>query len=168
MKNIVIYGFKSCGKTTWGQKLAAEMQRPFIDTDIEIEKAYGMTPRQIELTLGTEKLREVELGLLSQLQGIYSTVIATGGRTLTYPSADKLLGKHGILVFLNVGKEVIKERIFSQGELPSFLRCNDPYQRFEALFEERCKLFLAVADLTIAEPIDYKELLEHISYHYGK
>ena len=37
--NLILFGFKSCGKTTLGKMLAVRMNRPFLDTDAMAREA---------------------------------------------------------------------------------------------------------------------------------
>ena len=41
--NLILFGFKSCGKTTFGQKLSQQLGIPFIDTDRIIEGKVNMS-----------------------------------------------------------------------------------------------------------------------------
>ena len=43
--NIILFGFKSCGKTHFGKKLSFQLSRPFIDTDQMIEEEYALLYR---------------------------------------------------------------------------------------------------------------------------
>ncbi|MBI3236336.1 MAG: hypothetical protein HYZ48_01300 [Chlamydiales bacterium] len=40
--NTILIGFKSCGKTYFGKKLAEHLSLPFIETDSLIEKEYAL------------------------------------------------------------------------------------------------------------------------------
>ena len=44
--NLILYGFKSCGKTTLGQKAAKSMNCAFYDTDDLVESLYQLQTGQ--------------------------------------------------------------------------------------------------------------------------
>ena len=58
--HIVLLGPMGAGKTTVGRLLAAALDRPFHDSDAEIERATGRTSRQIAATEGVPDLHAVE------------------------------------------------------------------------------------------------------------
>lgn len=41
MKHIILFGFKSCGKTYLGKKLAQQLGHSFLDTDLILEELYA-------------------------------------------------------------------------------------------------------------------------------
>lgn len=57
-KNIVLIGFMGTGKTSVGKKLAAHLNREFIDIDEVIEKEFGMPPTEIFKTYGEKTFRK--------------------------------------------------------------------------------------------------------------
>lgn len=129
--NVILFGFKSCGKTTLGKMLATRMNRPFIDTDEMLEMIYfeqtgEQTPfRQIYKAIGEEKFRALESKVVILLQNTQHSIIALGGGLILNPKNAASLAKLGQLVYLKVSKETVKRRVLGK-ELPSFLDPKDP------------------------------------------
>ena len=48
--NIILIGFKNCGKTTIGKMLASTLNYKFVDTDILLEKYYFVKKAYCYLT----------------------------------------------------------------------------------------------------------------------
>jgi shikimate kinase len=146
LNNIILIGFKSCGKTTYGQKLAQEIGFHFIDTDVLISNncrdLYETDPFAF---------RRLEKQVIAALLEFHSCVIATGGGTILDSDNIAILKRLGKIIYLKVEKEIIKNRLLG-GELPAFLDCHDPEGSFEKMYSERASLYENIAD-EIYEPI---------------
>ncbi len=78
--HVSLIGFMGSGKTTVGQALAKRLDRPFVDTDVEVERMLGMPAPQIFEELGEAAFREAEQDALSDaLLTLDPVVLATGG-----------------------------------------------------------------------------------------
>ena len=152
--NVILFGFKSCGKTTIGKLLATRMNRPFIDTDQMLEMIYfeqtgeQIPFRQIYNTIGEEKFRALESEVVLLLQNTQHSIIALGGGLILNPKNAASLAKLGQLVYLKVSKETLKRRILGK-ELPSFLDPKDPENSFEHYYNERRPKYEAIPALSI-------------------
>lgn len=152
--NLILYGFKSCGKTTFGQILAKWMHRAFYDTDNLVESLYQIqtgqyaSVREIFISKGEPYFRKLESQTLSMITYVKNSIIAVGGGLILDPSNKALLEQLGKLVYLKVEKEIIKKRIFS-AELPGFLDVNDPEQSFEKLFKKRSLKYEQIPSYTL-------------------
>ncbi len=105
MNNIILIGFKGAGKTTLGHKIAAKLQKPFIDTD----DLFGEDPKLLYLKLGREAFYAKEKELLQTLTHLTGHVIATGGGT---PLQNReLLCALGTVILLNTPRSTIEKRI---------------------------------------------------------
>lgn len=141
-QNIILFGYKGSGKTFLGKLLAEELGKDFIDTDRLIEKLYTQefnevdNCRQIFLKLGDDGFRRLEERAIDQLQCVKGSIIAIGGGTLLNQKNCLKLKKLGKLIYLEVDKETIKQRIFESG-IPSFLNSEDPENSFEAMYATR-------------------------------
>jgi shikimate kinase len=141
--NLILYGFKSCGKTTLGQKAAKSMNCAFYDTDNLVESLYQIktgqciSAREIFQSEGEIYFRGLEREVLPLITNIKNSIIAVGGGLVLDPSNRCFLEKLGKLVYLKVRKKMIKKRIFSKPHLPAFLDINDPEESFERFFKKR-------------------------------
>ncbi len=173
--NIILIGFKSAGKTTFGKVLAAEFKRDFIDIDSKIAEIYRqkygeeLTAQQVYLKLGDADYRVLEKEAVLLLGAKKDSIIATGGGTVCDQDNVKVLGANGKFVYLNVAKEVVQKRIAEDVSL-SFLDAKHPAKNFDQAFTGRQKIYREVADLVIdPENIIVEEMVEIVKrVFYGK
>ena len=148
--NIILTGFKSCGKSTVGPLLAKRMNLAFIDTDSILEEnffqRFGLkyTCRQIYEEKGAATMRVLETECLAALAGAKGYVIATGGGILLQPENIALLKKVGLCVFLDVPLELIERRLAGQ-KSPLFTQ-----KSVAEVFAERYPLYKDTADIHYA------------------
>jgi shikimate kinase len=77
--SVVLLGYRGCGKTTIGRKLADRMWIEFVDTDDLIVAAAGKTIREIFESDGEEKFRDLETEAVKVACSKPDRVIALGG-----------------------------------------------------------------------------------------
>lgn len=140
--SLILFGFKSCGKTTFGKKLAAKLALPFIDTDRLIEKLVGekLSCRELVKQKGSAFFREKEREAVKSLIGKEKAVIALGGGTVLDPENVRILAKIGVLVYLRVDREALKRRLLTP-PLPTYLDPKDPEGSFSRMYEERKEVY---------------------------
>lgn len=144
--NIILFGFKSCGKTTFGKLLSQRLSRPFIDTDAMIEEEYFLlkaehrTCREIFLKIGEEGFRTLETQVLASLQNVQNSIISVGGGMILHRTNLELLEKMGRLIYLSLDKETLKKRILS-ATLPAYINPLDPEGSFDLIYEKRKLLY---------------------------
>ena len=167
--NLILFGFKSCGKTTLGKLLAQRLNRPFIDTDRLIEHLYfqrtgqSLTFREIFKTAGAAVFRTLESDVLQPLKSAKTAIIAVGGGLVLDPTHVTFLAKLGQLVYLNVSKETLKRRVLG-GELPAYLDPLDPEGSFEQMYKERQPKYEAISALSVdLEKKTQDEILQELS-----
>ena len=78
-RSVVLVGMMGAGKSTIGRRLAARLRLPFLDADIEIEAAAGMSIPDIFETHGEPYFRDGEARVIARLLDGGPAVIATGG-----------------------------------------------------------------------------------------
>ena len=66
-RSIVLVGMMGAGKSTIGRRLAARLRLPFLDADIEIEAAAGMSIPEIFATHGEPYFRDGEARVIARL-----------------------------------------------------------------------------------------------------
>lgn len=149
-QNLILFGYKSSGKTFFGSLLAKELEIPFIDTDQLVEKLYKKefreecNCRQISIKMGESGFRMLEKRVIDDLSEVTNTIIALGGGAVLNSENCLKLEKLGKLVYLEADKETIKHRIFSD-EIPSFLDPTDPEKSFEIMYEQRRPIYEKVS-----------------------
>jgi shikimate kinase len=152
--NWILCGFKGCGKTYFGHRLAQEMKKQFLDTDALLEREYSReyfamrTCREIALDHGEAFFRDRENRCILSLKEKEDCVIALGGGSILNPDNRTLLTPLGKFLFLDVDFPTLMRRMLSK-ELPSFLDPKDPQGSFERLYMARIPLYEQVADVQI-------------------
>lgn len=153
--NLILFGFKSSGKTTLGKKLAQYLNRPLIDTDRLLEELYfkqtgqKLTFREIFSTIGDTAFRALESDVVQQLKGTKNAIIAVGGGLILNPQNAAFLAKLGQLVYLKVSKETLKKRILGKSEPPAYLDPADLEGSFEKMYRERRAKYEEIHALSI-------------------
>jgi len=133
MENLILIGMPGSGKSTIGRLLADCLNRPFVDTDAEIERLAGMTIPEIFKREGEEAFRARETEVLAQWGKESGLIIATGGGVVTREKNYPHLHQNGRLVFLERSLEKLDrtDRPLSKGDLQELYNNRLPqYQRF--------------------------------------
>jgi len=78
-RSIVLVGMMGAGKTSIGRRLAATLGLPFVDADVEIETAAGMTIAEIFARHGEAYFRDGERRVIARILADGQRVLATGG-----------------------------------------------------------------------------------------
>jgi len=147
LKNIVLIGFMGTGKSAIGRKLAARLNREFIDTDAEIENITGKTIAKLFASDGEIRFRSEEALMVKKLAGKDNLVIATGGGMILNPENVRLLSQKGIFVGLTCQPEIICQRVKNKKSRPLLLK-GDLFTRVKELLNERCQAY-SIAEYTV-------------------
>jgi len=143
--NLYLIGPMGSGKTAVGKQLAKLLQRPFIDSDHEIEQMTGTDiPRIFELE-GEEGFRRREREVIAQLVQRDGVVLATGGGAILDAGNRQLLRAHGWVAYLETSAAQQAYRSARTRHRP-LLFGHDPEQRLAALFRIREPLYRETAD----------------------
>lgn len=166
--NLILCGFKSCGKSHFGKRLSDKLKISFVDTDELLEATCKESCSALMKRIGPEAFREKEAGIISSLQNIQNSIIALGGGALLYPTSAKILTRLGKLVYLQLEKMTLKERLLVP-PLPAFLDAHDPASSFEKMYEERVHLFEKLARVKISvEKREEADILSELARIYGQ
>ena len=88
--NLVLLGYRGCGKTSVGRLVAAATGREFYDVDaVVVERFGGRSIRQIWDDEGEAAFRAVEARVTAELVNGPGRVIGLGGGTLMFPEARR-------------------------------------------------------------------------------
>jgi shikimate kinase len=151
--NIILYGFKSSGKTTVGQLIAKQLNMHFIDVDRLIEKRYGEKKcvnfgvREIYETEGDKYFRELEKDVIFSLNNVRNAVIATGGGSVLNSDNVVMLKQIGKLIYLKTARETTKIRL--QDSHPAFIDDKDFAGSFAAMYASREPIYISIANIVI-------------------
>ena len=161
MRFIVLVGPKHSGKTSAGKELAALLSCDFVDLDEYITQKTGKSPRALYIE-GPEIFKKAEAGALAAFfeaplleaktaKSSPPLVIASGGGLIDNPDALSLLKNNtaAISVFLDISVQTAWERIKKAGELPPFLKTENPEETHRSLHERRVAAYRQFASLVI-------------------
>lgn len=109
--NVVLIGYRGCGKTTVGRLLASRLGWPFVDTDALIEEGTGATIRELFSDGAEQAFRDLESAVVEEVARRDRQVISTGGGVVLRESNPAALRRNGSLVWLTAPAEVLWRRI---------------------------------------------------------
>lgn len=160
MKNLILVGMPSCGKSTVGVVLAKTMNKGFVDTDILIQQAESRTLQEIIDEKGNDYFHHVEERILLDFDG-ENYVVATGGSAIYFDRAMDKFKEKGLVVYIRVSLDTILERLNNIKTRGVTL---EKGQTIADLFEQRVPLYEKHADLIIeADGLSVEEVVEKIS-----
>ena len=136
------------GKTSVGQRLAASLDREFVDADKEIEAAANCSISDIFAQYGEPAFRDGERRVIARLMKRSNAVIATGGGAFADAETRRNVHLNGVSVWLKADLEVLLDRVARRNDRP-LLNGGDRRAIMERLIVERHP-FYAEADLTVA------------------
>src|SRR6202040_715619 len=144
---IVLVGMMGAGKSTIGRRLAARLRLPFLDADIEIEAAAGMSIPDIFECHGEPLFRDGEARVIARLLEGGRVGLATGGGAFMREETRELIRDKAISIWLKADADIIMKRVKRRADRP-LLQTPDPAATIGRLIEEREPVYRH-ADLTI-------------------
>ena len=145
--HLVLVGLSGSGKSSVGRRLAAQLGRPFHDSDHEIERRTGRAVRDIFEQDGETSFRELEADVMADLLSLDEpSVIASGGGAVVTDSTRKLLYEPDVfVVWLAASPAFLASRTSKKAHRP--LLDDDPEAALARLLEERRLWYEAVSDV---------------------
>jgi len=144
---IALVGLMGVGKTTVGRRLAKKLDRPFFDSDDEIEQASGRTVAGYFRDHGEVEFRKGERRVIDRLLDGDPIVLATGGGAFIPEETRKVLNERALTVWLKGDFQTIMERVSRKNTRP-LLQVPDPQARMRELMDERYPIY-AKAHITV-------------------
>lgn len=149
-RNIVLIGMPGSGKST----IAAQLSDNYTDTDVLIEKEYGMTPKDILTQLGEGNFRQKESHIIESISLQNGLVIATGGGAVLRQENIKNLKRNGIIVYLNASLERLQptdSRPLSQNE-----------EMLKRIYEQRKEIYSSACDISVSADGSISETVDNL------
>ena len=160
-RTVTLVGMMGAGKSSIGRRLALRLGIPFVDADVEIEKAAGMTINDIFAVRGEAEFRAGEARVILRLLESGPQVLATGGGAFTNPDTRTAIGAKGISIWLKAEFDVLMKRIKRRHDRP-LLKTDDPGATLRKLIEERDPVY-ALADLTVqSREVMHEKIVDEI------
>jgi shikimate kinase len=146
--NIFLIGLMGAGKTTVGKLIARHLNRPFFDSDHEIEKRTGVNIPLIFELEGEAGFRTRETAVIEELTGLKNIVLATGGGAILSPRNRDNLRGNGTVIYLRARVEDLWQRTRHDKNRP-LLQTADPLTKLKELFAQRDPLYCEIADIIV-------------------
>ena len=153
MNNINLVGYRGCGKTAVGRKLAEVLQRPFVDSDSVIVERAAVSIAELVAKSGWERFRRLEAEVIRDCCQKNEIVLATGGGVVLAPENRTLLQENGITLWLQASPETILGRLESDPQSSALrppLSSLDLVDEIIAGLKEREPLYRELADFIIS------------------
>src|SRR3981189_2708144 len=129
-------GRVGAGKSTIGRRLSARLRLPFLDADIEIEAAAGMSIPDIFETHGEPYFRDGEARVIARLLDSGPAVVATGGGAFMREETRNRIRGKAVSIWLKADADIIMRRVKRRADRP-LLQTADPAATVGRLIEER-------------------------------
>lgn len=146
--NIVLIGFMGSGKSTISDCLSDMFAMETVEMDRIISEREGMSISDIFAVHGEEYFRNLETGLLVELQKKKNVVVSCGGGTPMRENNVEEMKKGGKVVLLTASPETIYHRVKDSHDRP-LLENNKNVPFISELMEQRRKKYEAAADIII-------------------
>jgi shikimate kinase/3-dehydroquinate synthase len=138
-KHIALIGMMGAGKSTVGLELAERVERPFVDTDAEIEIRFGPIPELFER--GEPEFRRIEEQVVAEALAGPAAVLALGGGAVLSAATRERLRASAFTVVLDVDVGTAWQRV--RGSDRPLARNEDD---FLELYERRVAVYHEIAD----------------------
>jgi len=148
-QNIVLIGFRGCGKTTFGAALAKFLKLPFADLDKEIEFYVGCSIEEFVEKHGWQNFREIEQRVTHDFCRNFSGIIATGGGTIENSKNLQNLTKTGIFVFLNPNFSDVRRYLLKDKTRPRLNPDIPLAQEIDQMWQQRKDIYGASANYEV-------------------
>jgi shikimate kinase len=146
-RSVVLVGMMGAGKSTIGRRLSVRLALPFLDADVEIEAAAGMSIPDIFESRGEADFRDGEVRVIARLLDSGPAVIATGGGAVMRQETRDRIRAKAVSIWLKVDTDVIMRRVKRRSDRP-LLQTADPEATVERLIREREPVY-GQADATV-------------------
>lgn len=145
MKNVILIGMPAVGKTTFGKRIANQLNMQFLDTDDVIrEKCMTTLPMLLEKH-GLEGFKKIEERIILDCAK-QDLVIATGGSAVYGQKAMEYLKSTGTVVYLKISYDEISKRLKRAKSRGVAMQEG---QTLLDLYNERTILYEKYADVTV-------------------
>ena len=146
-KNIILIGPPGCGKSAISREISSLLNMDIFDVDLEIVKREKKSINEIFEKYGEEYFRKVEKEVFIESLSKTGQIIATGGGLPLYNNLENLKEEENTVVYLNVDKDVIFERISKDNSRP--LLKNDKKNSLFELIKKRQPIYEKSAHIKI-------------------
>lgn len=151
--NVILLGYRGCGKSTIGRGVAERLGLDFVDLDDVVRAAFGgKTVAEIWQTQGEAAFRAAEVDAVQQVLSVDGQVIALGGGTPMQDGAEAALlaAESGLRVYLKAQPATLVARIEGDSQTaslrPSLTGAASATGEAEQVLRQREPTYQRVAD----------------------
>ncbi len=151
--NVILLGYRGCGKSTLGKLLADQVWKTFVDTDSETCARFANdSVAEIWKEHGEKAWRKAEAEVTREVCGKSDTVIALGGGALIEPATRKTVkdAAESVRIYLLCEPAVLYRRITddtrSAAMRPALTEHQGTYEEVKRVLMERDPVYRDVAD----------------------
>lgn len=167
---LVLIGYRCCGKSSVGRKLAKKLGWDFADTDAMVEQAAGRSVAEIFRKDGERAFRTMERKEIAKLAAAKNCVIAVGGGAFGSKSNVAALKRNAKVVWLETSlDELVRRAKADKAKRPRLTKLGLAAE-IKTVLAKRASQYKAVADCImstdgftvdelVARITDYLELL---------
>jgi shikimate kinase len=160
--HIILVGLPGAGKSTVGAMLGEQLQRTYLDFDLEIERREGMPVSQIFGEKGEAGFRQLERTLTEELKSFGNMILAPGGGWVSSPDVVAMLRPPAAMIYLRIRPEVALKRLGGSAGGRPLLNRPDPLAELHSLLVARRDAYLS-ADIEIGtEMLTPQQITEQI------
>lgn len=148
---VTLIGLMGAGKSKVGRAAAAQLQRPFVDTDEMIANTAGMSIAEIFEREGEAAFRRRERTALAAALAHDGAVVSVGGGAVLDPAGVERMRAAGHVVWLYAEPETLAARLHKsvlRGDRP-LLADDDPRHVLRRLLAQRRDAYTAAASMTL-------------------
>lgn len=158
MKNIVLIGMPSSGKSTLGVVLAKTLGMQFVDTDLIIQQKTGKMLQELINENGTDFFLKTEQEIVCSLD-LNGFVIATGGSVVLSDKAMQSLKENSVIVYLEASLEELNLRL---NNIKTRGIAMEKGESLESVYIKRKPLYERYADIIVSSENSFEATVEII------
>lgn len=165
MKHLILTGFMGVGKSTVGPLVASQLKLPFIDSDQQFEKEFGLHSSSYIRRFGIRAFRKWEKQFLRKILNKQSLVLATGGGMVLQKINLNRMNSKGYVVWIDVPLPLLLARIKNAASRP-LLPTPLTLKHLREIFQER-RAFYKKCHLKVSSTFEKPEkIANQICQHY--
>ena len=155
LRNIVLIGMPSAGKSTIGKLLENKTEKIFVDIDDVIVKQENMSIPEIFRLKEEKGFRKIESEVTSLIAKQSNQIIATGGGIIKNKQNIDTLKENGIIIFID---RSLDKLVSNDANRP----LSSSKEAVKKLYEERYLLYNKYADIIVFNNDDIETCVTEI------